>query len=135
MHNHRRAHGPTVLAIRQARGLTMDTVATAANISPGYLSKIERGVRRAEEATTARLATALDVRPEILTGQRPALAVLRDLLGVTPDELAHDVGISPQRLGAIETGAAQPSPDLVAALARRLGVDPAALDTRPAAAA
>lgn len=109
----------------------MDVVSNAAHISPGYLSKIESGTRRPEEAITIRLAAALDVRPEILTGQRPALAVLRDLLGVGYEELAHDVGISTQRLGAIETGADEPPPELLTALARRLGIDRAALEACP----
>lgn len=131
----RRAHGPTVLVFRKIRGLTMDTVAERANISPGYLSKIERGLRRPEGLITARLATALDVDVEVLTGQKPAIAVIRDALGIEPTVFARDVGLTPGRLDRIERGLDIPDPTLRAVIARRLGVAADALDPDAFAAA
>lgn len=131
----RRAHGPTVLAVRNIRGLTMDAVAERASISPGYLSKIERGLRRPEGTITARLATALGVEIEILTGQKPAVAVIRDALGIDPVAFARDVGLTPGRLDRIERGLDIPDPSLRAVIARRLGVPADALDPDSFAAA
>ncbi len=113
----------------------MDTVATHAIISPGYLSKIERLIRRPEADVTARLAAALSVEPEILTGQRPAIAVLRDALGIDATVFARDTGLTTGRLDRIERGLDTPDPDTRARIASRLGVDAAALDAHGLAAA
>jgi len=131
----RRAHGPAVLAVRNIRGLTMDTVAARANISPGYLSKIERGLRRPEGTITARLAAALDVEVEILTGQKPAIAVIRDALGIEPTVFARDVGLTPGRLDRIERGLDIPDHELRAVIARRLGIAADVLNPDAVAAA
>lgn len=133
--NLRRAHGPTVRALRIARRATIDTIADAANISRGYLSKVERGIRNPEPDVTARLAVALDVPVDILTGQRPALPALRDLLGIAADALAADVGLIPAQLDRIERGLTTPSADVLTRIAVRLGVEPAALQAHQLAVA
>lgn len=130
-----RAHGPIVHAIRHARGLRLGDLATITDKSKGHLSHVEGGRYRASPALTVKLAAALGVRPEILTGQRPALATLRILLGVDAGELAHDVGITVEHLDALEGGLDRPLPDELTRIARRLGVDPAALDTTDSDAA
>jgi DNA-binding XRE family transcriptional regulator len=43
-----------------------------------------------------------------------ALFVLRTTFGLTAEQVAHAVPISTQRLGALETGAYEPEPELVA---------------------
>lgn len=135
MSNLRRAHGPTAHAIRRARGLPFQTVAERAQISTGYLSKIERGIRRPEENITVRLAAALDVDVEILTGQRPAIATIRTALGIDAGAFAADIGIGRTQLVRIERGTDLPDTELLAVIARRLGVTIAALDTAALAAA
>lgn len=131
----RTARGATVLAIRHARGLTMDTTAAAAKITGGYLSKIERGKANPRSDVTARLAEALDVEPEVLTGQKPAIGTLRTILGYDQAAFARDIGISHGRLDRIERGIEIPPPDLLAVIAARLGVAVEALDARSVVAA
>jgi transcriptional regulator with XRE-family HTH domain len=126
-HDHIRANGATVRALRQARGLRQDELATRAAISTGYLSRIETGKRRAEAAKTEAIAAALDVAPEVLTGQRPAIEILRESLGITLDTLAHDTGLDVDRLARIERGAELLPAGLQAVVANRLGVAPTAL--------
>lgn len=123
----RRAHGPTIRAIRIARGLRSDTVAAAARISNGYLSNIEAGRRHPEAAKTAAIADALRVPVEVITGQKPAIATLREALGISTATFARDVGLTLVRLDRIERGAEHPNRDLLAVIVTRLGVDPAAL--------
>jgi transcriptional regulator with XRE-family HTH domain len=126
-HGNLRANGATVRALRQARGLRQDELAARADISTGYLSRIETGKRRAEAVKTKALAAALGVTPEILTGQRPAIHLLRETIGITAESLARDTGLDVERLARIEHGSEIPDPDLIAVIANRLGVDPAAV--------
>jgi transcriptional regulator with XRE-family HTH domain len=126
-HDNIRANGATVRALRQARGLRQDELAARALISTGYLSRIETGKRRAEAPKTAAIAAALDVAPEVLTGQRPAIGILREALGLTLETLAHDTGIDVDRLARLELGAELLPATLQAVIANRLGVAPAAL--------
>lgn len=124
----RSINGATVAALRHARGLQQGELARRAGRSPGYVSKLEGGSRRIVTTDkAASLAAALDVSLEVLTGQRPVLGILRHLHGLAPDVLAADVGISAERLGALENGADLPTMALRAVLANRIGVDAAAL--------
>lgn len=123
----RRLNGPTVRAIREARGLRGDAVAAAAAISAGYLSNIEAGRRSPETDKAARIAAALNVPVEVLTGQKPAIAIIREALGIPFNTFARDLGISPQRLARIERGHDEPSRELLHVMARLLGVHPIAL--------
>jgi transcriptional regulator with XRE-family HTH domain len=126
-HDNLRANGATVRAIRQARGLRQDELAERAAISTGYLSRIETGKRRAEATKTGALAAALDVPPEVLTGQRPALEILREAAGITLEGLAHDTGLDVDHLARIEHGSELLDAPHLDIVANRLGVDPAAL--------
>lgn len=96
------------------------------HMTPGYLSRIENGTRRGD-AKIAKIAEVLGVSVEVLTGRRPAIAILRAAQNITPAAFARDVGITPVRLDRIEQGTELPGPDLLLVIANRLGVDPAAL--------
>ena len=53
--------------LRLARGLTQPLLAEKAGIEQSYLSKLENGRSKPSEDVLARLAQALDVKPETLT--------------------------------------------------------------------
>ena len=53
--------------LRLARGLTQPLLAEKAGIEQSYLSKLENGRSRPSEDVLARLAQALEVKPETLT--------------------------------------------------------------------
>lgn len=129
-----RAYGPTVRAVREALGKTLTDVAAAANLSKGYWSKIEAGQRRPEAEPTKRIAAALGVPPEVLTGQLPVIAILRDSAGIDPATFARDVGLTTGRLERIERGTERPHPDTLDLIATRLGVEVDALSAKPAPA-
>lgn len=52
----------------------------------------------------------------------PAVRALREALGIKHGVFAIDCGISPGYLTHIEKGAKQPSPAVIASIAKRLGV-------------
>uniref|UniRef100_UPI0004DFB0D9 helix-turn-helix domain-containing protein n=1 Tax=Sciscionella sediminilitoris TaxID=1445613 RepID=UPI0004DFB0D9 len=61
--------GDNVARVRKARDLTQEQLAEAARIDPGTVARIEQGRRQAARpATLAKLASALGVAPDVLTG-------------------------------------------------------------------
>lgn len=123
----RRAHGPTVRAVREALGLSSTLTADRARISYGYFTNIEKGRRRPGPGVTTQIAAVLEVEAEILTGQKPAIAAIRRALGISAATLARDVGIGLDHLERIEVGSELPAEAQLLAIATRLGVDHAAL--------
>lgn len=66
-------NGPAIRAIRKDRGLILETLAAAAGISVGYLSRIERGQRGTagvRQATAQGIADALSVPLEAILSTR-----------------------------------------------------------------
>lgn len=118
----RAARGPVVRALRQARDMPLAELAATAGVSQGYLSYVERGRKTASQATTRALAAALDVAPEMITGQCPAIRALRQALGIAEVDLAAGAGVDIEEFARIERGIDTPSRDILARLARRLGV-------------
>lgn len=54
--------GARLRAARKARGLSTGQLATAAGVTRGFLSQLERGMTSASIATTVRICTALGIR-------------------------------------------------------------------------
>jgi transcriptional regulator with XRE-family HTH domain len=131
----RRAHGPTVRALRTALDRRLHDIAATAEVSVGFLSRIERGRETASAEVTARLAAALGVPVPVLTGQTPAVAALARILGVSTQALAAALGIAPARMTSIVEGVAGPTPQEVERLTVRLGVDAGALGLSESAVA
>jgi transcriptional regulator with XRE-family HTH domain len=54
--------GPTIRRLRQERDLSQERLATSAQVSSGYLSKLERGVyKQPSFEVLSRIATALQI--------------------------------------------------------------------------
>jgi transcriptional regulator with XRE-family HTH domain len=118
----RRGHGPTIRAIRLAKGLTLQNVADRSGLSTTYLSDGEKGKAEFSERATQLIAAALEVDAPSLTGQIPAIRALREALGIKKRDLADQLAIRSTRLDLIEAGTEQPDPRLAALIAVRLGV-------------
>lgn len=131
----RRAHGPTVRALRVAAGRRLHDIADLAHVSLGWLSRIEREREIASEGVTIRIARALDIPVEVLTGQTPAVADLARLLEVPVSGLAASAGVAESRMQSIVDGVAGPTPAEVDRISVRLGVDADALGLKSAAVA
>lgn len=64
--------GQNVRKLRDASGLTQQSVAKKADLDPTYISGIERGVRNPSLLSIARIAKALRVSvSELCTGVKP----------------------------------------------------------------
>lgn len=122
-----RAHGDIVRAIRTAQQRVQQDVADAAGLTGPYVCLIEKQRRRPGVTVSAKLAKGLGVDVAVLSGQLPILNTLRTLAGIPDAQFAETVGITPAQLRRLEVGADSPTPELAAAMGRRLGVDPALL--------
>lgn len=56
-----RKFGEKIASLRKTRGFTQEELAFKTNISPSYLSSIERGITDSTITTAKRLAKALDI--------------------------------------------------------------------------
>lgn len=63
----RLTHGPAVRAIREALGIKHGRFAVDCQISPGYLTNIEKGVKQPAEDVVSRLAERLGVTKDEIT--------------------------------------------------------------------
>jgi transcriptional regulator with XRE-family HTH domain len=89
--------GYSIRILRQARGLSSARLASAAKVSPAYLSLIERGDRYPPEATLLRIAMALKVDVEVLRSlQEGKRAVARS-------QRINDLAASLKRLADAES--------------------------------
>jgi predicted transcriptional regulator/transcriptional regulator with XRE-family HTH domain len=95
--------------LRQTRrelGMTQAALAAAVGISPSYLNLIEQGKRRIAGALLHRLADALDLDMDAITGAETSRLV-QDLTEITADPLLGDLAIDPP--GAQEIVGRQPA--------------------------
>lgn len=65
-----RTIGPRLRHIRLEKGFTVETLAAAAGLDKGFLSRLERGTKRPSVATVLRLSAALDVPVGQLFGEQ-----------------------------------------------------------------
>lgn len=59
--SYRKTHGPAVRAIREALGLRHGVFAVQCEITPGYLTNIEKGIKQPSPAVAAAIANRLGV--------------------------------------------------------------------------
>lgn len=63
----RLAHGPAIRAIREALGIKHGVFAVDCNISPGYLTHVEKGKKQPSEELVSRMADRLGVTKDDIT--------------------------------------------------------------------
>jgi transcriptional regulator with XRE-family HTH domain len=95
----RKTFGRLVAAHRKRRGMTQETLAKAAKLSPDMIGKIETGTSGARFPAIERIAGALDVDPaELFTTEVLNGAIRR---GVYSDISIHLAGLSEADLGKV----------------------------------
>jgi len=123
----RRVIGDALRARRQGQHRTLREVSTAANVSLGYLSEIERGQKEASSELLAAICEALGARlSEVLGEVSDTLALAEDMDGVL-------VPVEPASVESAGSGAAVPQP--AAQPAARAAAQPAAQPAMKSAAA
>ena len=96
----RRVIGDALRARRQGQHRTLREVSTAANVSLGYLSEIERGQKEASSELLAAICDALGARlSEVLGEVSDTLALAEDMEGVL-------VPVETERPAAVKTAEA-----------------------------
>jgi len=104
----RQVIGETIRAIRLRQRRTLRQVSTAARVSLGYLSEIERGQKEPSSELLAAICAALDVR-------------LSDLFAEVSDTMRRDEKRADvARMGAAVAGPMTPGPRLTSQPPRRL---------------
>jgi transcriptional regulator with XRE-family HTH domain len=69
--------GPRLRHIRLQKGLTVETLAAAAGLDKGFLSRLERGTKRPSVETVLRLSAALEVPIGQLFGEQTTEETVR----------------------------------------------------------
>ncbi|MBE3581885.1 MAG: transcriptional regulator [Thermoanaerobacteraceae bacterium] len=120
--------GQRLRLLREKAGLSLTQFASKVNISPSYLSEIERGNVYPAVDTIKRLAEGLKVPLSVLWGQGETLGqklrLAREEQGLTQAELAKAAGVSAGLVGQIEQGKVQPSLKTLEKLGAVLGISP-----------
>jgi transcriptional regulator with XRE-family HTH domain len=108
----RRVIGDALRARRQGQHRTLREVSTAANVSLGYLSEIERGQKEASSELLAAICDALGARlSEVLSDVSSTLSLAEGMEGVlTPLSPALPEQSSPANDGDVKVSVRQDSP-------------------------
>ena len=127
----------TTQAALSGQSKTVTVTVTAGSVILDFTIVTEDAAATAALVTTALAtpelaSTALGVPVEVLTGQLPVIATLRDAASIDPGTFARDVGLTIGRLERIERGTERPHSDTLDLIATRLGVEVDALSAKPA---
>jgi transcriptional regulator with XRE-family HTH domain len=74
----RKVLGRTIKVIRKAKGITQDSLAIAADMSPSHLQRIETGERQPTEAALLAVCKCLGIHPEDITYEVETLILVAD---------------------------------------------------------
>ena len=115
----RRVIGDALRARRQGQHRTLREVSTAANVSLGYLSEIERGQKEASSELLAAICDALGARlSELLNEVSNTLSLAENMEGVlvpvddqaAPDASRHEAARAVATGGKVSVSVRQDSP-------------------------
>ena len=70
--------GKIIKYYRQQKGLTQEEFAEAIGVSPGYVSRLERGIKRASLDTLIEISITLEVTLDSLVGVKPKKEIGND---------------------------------------------------------
>ncbi|SMB99871.1 Helix-turn-helix [Thermanaeromonas toyohensis ToBE] len=120
--------GATIRNFREEKGYTLEELARKSQISPSYLSEIERGHKRPSLKTLDKICSALNIPREALIPPEDKISLgdkirlLRQEKGLSLKELSAKAGISFTYLSEIERGAMHPAADTLNKIAAALEV-------------
>ena len=74
----RKVLGRTIKILRKAKGITQDTLAVEAGMSPSHLQRIETGERQPTEAALLAICKCLGIFPEDISYEPETLILVAD---------------------------------------------------------
>lgn len=74
----RKTLGKAIKVIRKTKGITQDTLALAADVSPSHLHRIETGERQPKEEDLLAICKFLGIHPEDVTYEVETLILVAD---------------------------------------------------------
>lgn len=119
--------GPFLREKREEKKWTQERLAVVVDVFPTVVGTWERGEVVPDPGNVARLAAALQVRPQDFTEVPPEDGSMTDLrvwACLTRSQAARQSGISERRLLAFEHVTTRPDEESAAVLARLYGVTP-----------
>lgn len=123
--------GERVRSYRSERGYTLQELAERAELSPSYLSEIEKGRKKPSLKALEKISRALDVSSKALSqgeeeekesGPGARIRLFRKEKGMTLEALAAAAGISHSYLCEVERGSVAPSVNTLQKIAAGLDV-------------
>ncbi len=121
--------GTKIRVLRQRENMTLEQLGVLTELSPTYLSEIERGKRIPPFFTLRRIAEAFNVPISLFVDSKHKTCVIGDKLkkarvhhGLTQAKLADMIGASPGLIAQLENGIVQPSLETLEKLGKSLGV-------------
>lgn len=121
--------GDRIRALREEKGLNLNQLASLTNLSPTYLSEIEREESIPSLATLRKLATFFQIPIGLFLGNNVCGNIVAEKLtrarkqkGLSQKELAELAGVSPGLVGQLEKGKVNASLKTLKKLAEVLGV-------------
>ena len=120
--------GTTIRDFRKQRGYTLQALADHLDVSPSFLSAVERGVKKPSVAMVKNLSDVLNISPTYLLAARPEkvygekIRFIRRGRSLSIEELNELTGISVDLIKAYEEGTVDPDLDTLDKLAEALNV-------------
>ncbi len=120
--------GSRIREFRQERGLTLSALAERIEVSPSFLSGVERDIKKPSVSLLQKIGSVLNISLSFLmadsddgiTGEK--LQFMRKGRDLSLEDLAEISGIPAETIKAFEDGAEQPSLDQIEKLSESLNV-------------
>lgn len=120
--------GDRIRMLREEREMSLQDLATAADLSYSYICEIERGLVDPSLRALRKIAASINVpisrlkEPGNSMGSK--ITRVREEFGMKQSQLAKKAGVSPGMIGQLEQGKVQPSLQTVEKIAAAFGISP-----------
>jgi transcriptional regulator with XRE-family HTH domain len=121
--------GAKIRALRKKHGYSLEQLGELAELSPAYLSEVERGEKIAPFSTLRAITEIFDVPVSLFVGNKRKQSIVGEKLRsarknrrMTQQELAVAAGVSPAMIAHLENGKVQASLDTIEKISETIGI-------------
>lgn len=121
--------GSKIRALRKKHQYSLEQLGALTDLSPAYVSEVERGEKIPSFSTVRSLAEVLGVPISLFVGNKRKQSIVGDKLRnarksrhMSQKDLAEAAGISPAMVAHLENGKVQASLDTIEKISRLLGI-------------